>query len=277
MRLNMTVSSMAVGLVACGAVAGPVIVLNEGSPEAFRLVDADPSHPNLSFELDVEGPGGGSNGLYFRPVVIENGTECFGNFPGNLFPEVANIGYFNAAAGMTVDSATGSWVYTEPLCDVGSVLAAVKSRTPGEQFCQDGCWFESSGLAGDGVLYMPFRWHELGETDWFYGWSAFRVTEDFVGDCVFQCKPGVTDPMYTVQFTWLGAGYETEPNTGIVVGGGLCPADLNFDALLNFSDISEFLNLYSAGDLGADMNNDGDLNFLDVSVMIGMFGGGCGL
>lgn len=278
MRLIISSSMMAVGMIACGAVAEPVVVRNTpGNPSStFNLTDINPLSPNLSFALDPRSPGGGDNSIELRPVVIENGTQCFGAFPGNLFPEVANIGYFNSAAGMVVDAATGGWVYTEPLCDVGSVMGIVKTRVGGDFDCEPGCVFESSFLADDGVLYIPFRWHLDGETDWFYGWSAFQIIEEVLDDCVSQCKP-LSSPMSVMHFEWIGVGYETEANTGIVVGGGLCPADLNFDALLNFSDISEFLSLYSAGDLGADMNNDGDLNFLDVSVMIGMFGGGCGL
>lgn len=50
------------------------------------------------------------------------------------------------------------------------------------------------------------------------------------------------------------------------------PANFNLDTSLNHFDNSEFLSLYSAGDLTADLNGDGSLNFLDISVFIAAYG-----
>ncbi len=44
---------------------------------------------------------------------------------------------------------------------------------------------------------------------------------------------------------------------------------------LNFFDISEFLSVFSSGDLAADMNEDGVLNFFDISDFLGVFSSGC--
>ena len=52
-------------------------------------------------------------------------------------------------------------------------------------------------------------------------------------------------------------------------------ADMNNDGVLNFFDISIFLNAYVAGDPIADLNHDGALNFHDGSAFLGAYAGGC--
>ncbi len=54
-----------------------------------------------------------------------------------------------------------------------------------------------------------------------------------------------------------------------------CPADLTGDQLLNFFDISEFLQAFSGGDLLADFTSDGLLNFFDISEFLIEFAAGC--
>ncbi len=60
-----------------------------------------------------------------------------------------------------------------------------------------------------------------------------------------------------------------------VTFGSLCQADLNGDGVLNFFDVSAFLNAFAAGDLVADFNADGMLNFFDVSAFLSLFSAGC--
>ncbi len=54
-----------------------------------------------------------------------------------------------------------------------------------------------------------------------------------------------------------------------------CPADLNSDGLLDFFDLQEFLNWYSAGDLQADFIADGVLDFFDVQEYLNLYSAGC--
>lgn len=53
------------------------------------------------------------------------------------------------------------------------------------------------------------------------------------------------------------------------------PGDLNFDAILNFFDISIFIQAFVAQDSIADFNNDGIFNFFDISTFIAAFSEGC--
>lgn len=54
-----------------------------------------------------------------------------------------------------------------------------------------------------------------------------------------------------------------------------CRADLNGDGLLNFFDVSAFINAYTAMDPIADFTDDGLFNFFDVSAFISLFSQGC--
>jgi hypothetical protein len=55
----------------------------------------------------------------------------------------------------------------------------------------------------------------------------------------------------------------------------LCPADMNADGVLDFFDVSAFLNLYNAQNPEADFNGDGVFNFFDVSAFLNAFNQGC--
>lgn len=54
-----------------------------------------------------------------------------------------------------------------------------------------------------------------------------------------------------------------------------CLADLNYDGVANFFDLSLFLQYMALGDLRADLNFDGDLNFFDVTTFISSIQEGC--
>lgn len=54
-----------------------------------------------------------------------------------------------------------------------------------------------------------------------------------------------------------------------------CKADLYPDGVLNFFDVSAFINLYSQQDTIADWNQDGVFNFFDISGYIQSFKSGC--
>ena len=54
-----------------------------------------------------------------------------------------------------------------------------------------------------------------------------------------------------------------------------CPADLTGDGVLNFFDVSAFLNAFSNQDPAADFTGDGVYNFFDVSAFLNAFSAGC--
>jgi hypothetical protein len=58
-------------------------------------------------------------------------------------------------------------------------------------------------------------------------------------------------------------------------GTSPCPADLNGDGVLNFFDVSTFLNAYTAMLPDADFTGDGVFNFFDVSAFLNFYSAGC--
>lgn len=55
------------------------------------------------------------------------------------------------------------------------------------------------------------------------------------------------------------------------MGGGACIADLNFDALLDLSDVQVFINGFIGQTQAGDANGDGIFDLADVRVFIGSF------
>lgn len=54
-----------------------------------------------------------------------------------------------------------------------------------------------------------------------------------------------------------------------------CAADLTADGVLNFFDLSVYLQLFDAADPAADFTGDGQINFFDVSAFLSAFNAGC--
>jgi hypothetical protein len=76
-----------------------------------------------------------------------------------------------------------------------------------------------------------------------------------------------------------GLGTAVVSGTGTVVATGSllgCDADLAAPfGVLNFFDISEFINLYNARDPMADFNVDAAFNFFDITAFIDAYNAGC--
>ena len=58
-------------------------------------------------------------------------------------------------------------------------------------------------------------------------------------------------------------------------GAEPCPADFTGDGIINFFDVSAFLQLFGAQDPEADFTDDGIWNFFDVSAFLQAFAAGC--
>ncbi|MCC6675752.1 MAG: matrixin family metalloprotease [Phycisphaerales bacterium] len=54
-----------------------------------------------------------------------------------------------------------------------------------------------------------------------------------------------------------------------------CPADLNGDGIVDFSDYLEFLSFYDVGDLAVDFNGDGIVDFSDYLEFLTLYDAGC--
>ena len=98
------------------------------------------------------------------------------------------------------------------------------------------------------------------------------ITYDIDGDGIFNdptsgnFNPDApADESYSVA---LYIGYYQD-------GPAPCPADLTGDGMLNFFDVSAFLQAYNTMDPIADFTGDGMFNFFDVSAFLSAYNAGC--
>ena len=271
MNSKLTSSMLALSIASLAHAAPTVYSVGGGSSVQFQ--NYDPTLPDIEFRLESADYGGGSQTVGYRPLVVETGTQCFMPPAGLVEIEAANIHLF-ADAGMSIDSSTPSWVYTEPACDVGSVLDEV-FRTSGFEGCYT-CPDESSIYNFDtmGLRYLPIRYAQPGTSDWYYGWVAFEITKEINPSCQDLCA---MEDLHSIDFNVVAFAIESAPNTPIITGGGLCEADVNFDAQVDFFDISLFLQNLSNADPSADLNNDGNFDFFDISAFLSQVSDPCDL
>lgn len=71
------------------------------------------------------------------------------------------------------------------------------------------------------------------------------------------------------------AGIDDVRVLGVSCLDNSCPADLSGDGVLDFFDVSAFLNAYNAQDPVADFTGDGVLDFFDVSAFLNAYNAGC--
>jgi len=68
---------------------------------------------------------------------------------------------------------------------------------------------------------------------------------------------------------------ETSEFTACVILEGTCMADYTGDGMLDFFDVSAFLNAFNTQDPIAELTGDGVFDFFDISAFLNAFGAGC--
>jgi len=129
------------------------------------------------------------------------------------------------------------------------------------------------------VFYYPARIRQP-DNSYIYGWVATQVVDALSTDC--ELDPGDCDGQF---YTFcsipllriLGVGFETEPDTAIIVGGGLCPADLNADAVLDLADVQAFATAFIGMEPAADFDDNGLYDLADIQSFVTGFNTNCGL
>lgn len=105
------------------------------------------------------------------------------------------------------------------------------------------------------------------------GWNTveFRVSD----------HAAITDQM-VFRFTSQDTPNNSVTESGIdafrvfdILCGSACPADFTGDGVLDFFDVSAFINAFNAQSPDADINADGVYDFFDVSAYIDLFSSGC--
>jgi hypothetical protein len=274
-------SLITITLAACAATASasPKVVHFTGHKDTnVLLTDYDQSLPNVRLRLNLQGFGGGKATNYYAPVLVEDEVVCFGTQPSENDIEAAELANFDypAEPGTLLEPAIGGWIYTEPLCDKRQILPSVLSEYTGGDIggpadCET-CYpvrAQIDNVPGE-IHYIPFRVKAMSSSDWSYGWVAFSINEIYTPLCYDDtCEPD--HPRTRLFFDYVAAGLESEPNTPIIAGGGLCPGDINFDAQRDTFDVFDYLDLFNTMDAAADYDNDGTLDIFDVFAFLDDF------
>ncbi len=114
-----------------------------------------------------------------------------------------------------------------------------------------------------------------------YDRLPYFVALDISDPTMISVAGGYTPPFlpFPIAQHINGMMYLSKSNYTIPVslefGCETCVADLNGDGVLDFFDVSAFLNAYNSADPQADLNGDGILNFFDVSAFLNEYNNGC--
>ncbi len=271
------------------ALAAPEVVLFDPSAPfdpatgIIDLVDVDPTAPDIRLSYFATDPGGGSNAEVWHPEIIGAGWSPFGGNGLEVESSIMSEEYL--AAGTVVPTATpGPWgvahedVYygagpdDYPLTHIGYEVF------PFQDSCLSCSYLEDFLTLDEGVYYVVMRWEDNAQT--YYGWVAFNVEylaypPSCIFDDGFSCNGYDLKGLRQLGLRYVAAGWETEPGTPITTGGGLCRADMNFDARFDFFDVAAYLSAYVAQDPSADYTDDGSFDFFDVSAFIDEYNAGC--
>lgn len=299
----MNIAITVLAATAATAIASPEVVrFDPDAPfnpwnDTIRLTDLDPNAPDVRLGLYAIDPGGGSNAAYWIPQIV--GGPAGPVIESNIGAQATSgpsggyrygNNYDELPAGSQVSGSTpGPW----GVANGDSFSFGGGNTYPLELLIFEGFPFNPDcqlcgyvvelpdGLSSTtpGIKYVGTRWEDDGQT--YYGWVALRV-ELFaypdacvVDDPFSDCDPSHFADLIGFQLRYVAAAYETEPDTPITVGGGLCPADFNFDAQINFFDVAAYLDAFIAQDPAADLVPDGQLNTFDLAQFLTLYFSPC--
>lgn len=289
-------SALTLGLCVGQSLAEPQVI-RFAPTDAITLSDVEPAAPSIVLGSFITDPGGGSNGGALQPTlflsdfpgfgetaestagpratIVDNYGDMRANSYDELFfgdvldasaPVYWGVSSFDTWYGAPPDNYSldsVAWISFGSGCVPRNHIAYVNGDTS----------TSIDNSVPSGIYYIGFRWDDdLGDTR--YGWVAFEFErQDYTGP--EPCDDFEYSLVSTSSFNYIAAGWETEPEASIVVGGGLCPADLNFDANVDFFDVSTFLDAYTDADSMADLNDDGMIDFFDVSTFLSLYNTSC--
>ncbi len=185
----------------------------------------------------------------------------------------------NGGPGANTDVDGGTTILTSPVMDASGDASVIEytrwyNNSWGDSPMADSMFVDVSDNAGASWVSLEIVGPAGSEVTG--GW----ITKQFPINDVAGISP---TSQFMIRFSVgdLGAGSVIEAGIDAVnlsqfdCTGNACPADLTGDGALDFFDISGFLTLFAAGDLGADFNSDGALDFFDISSFLTAFSAGC--
>ena len=213
---------------------------SDGIPDGVSIANADRDFDSLpDSDLDGDGLFDWSWTVRFYQPGTGNDFDSDGDTGVAATSSSDTIGVsFGFPEGSAVDNGDGTFTY--------NIDTAVDAAGTGEEdrFALYNPPIDD-GMGGELILYNGGYW-----------FGGFACT----GGLISTGGAGY-NPAAMFQFSLYGPGVDNP-----------CPADLNGDGMLNFFDVSLFLQGYNTG---ADYNGDGSTNFFDVSAFLTDYNAGC--
>lgn len=267
----------------------PHLVMPPGTNGTLVEVSVDPGDPDQIFITNAGGSNKFTIGFRIDQHNFQVSDPCFTAPPSNrnAFPatdrdglaspngnwlKAVNCGAFGCRAGWSMFSQLGlcepsgdwamaaTWSSLDCTPDFG---ACCLPNGTCEQMWVDDCIAAGGEYQGDGV--------DCADTN-------CPIPE---GACCFSngfCLVLPESNCLGAGGTYAGHGTDCGDHNGDGAPDACtppCVADRNSDGLLDFFDIQDFLNDYSASNMSADMNADGQYDFFDVQIYLNLFSTGC--
>ena len=275
-------ASIAVGCLICTAHAEPIVLRFEPENYSFETSQFSDQLPDIRVYLDYIS-GGGARWMWPGLQATQWSPFDDPNPPPFFAEQSATENEYNATPlGAVVNDSSGPWssafTYIEPEVEWPEVFFDFSGSGCGVEGCDPYDLANSNGITGPGVYAVPMRFTQSAHgSDPHFAWLAFRIFQRQFAECENTCTPEPDDLITFNLMEYIGFGYETEPNTPITNGGGLCESDLNYDTVLDLADVQVFAQSFIGGSTQADLNLDGVFDLADIQRFIGSFLSGCAL
>ena len=276
-RLAIGAALAAGAVVSSTTLAEPVVLRFDAGATQIALSDYSDAVPALRLYRHIEVGGGGTMAV---PAIIPEGSPPGGDCePQPFASEIAAFASFPLPGmlGGVIDPGQSNWNDAYACNGYESSWFPLLTGINEFSCSAEGCPPDLDTAFGieAGVYLFPLRIEGDGGA-WHAAWVAVDLRIEVIPECSFCTNGGPLTDLETASFTHIGFGYETQPNTPMIAGGGLCEADLNFDAVLDLADVQGFATGFLSGGSAADLNGDGVFDLADIQRFIGSFNTGCG-
>jgi len=274
-------------------VEGQYTIKDEIQANGQPYIDPSTGRPvnwnNASYErMNVQASGTASTtGATFRGRPAIYAWQDHGNGTNNpdLSVEIVEVpvpdeGLLHVACKVT-DLGDGTWRYDYAVHNQNSDLNIGSFSVPNGGSASDFYFNDIDHHDGPDSLISGDDWAPV-EGAGSVSWSC----DSFIGNPNANAIRWGT--MYNFSFVSDAAPVDGEVTVGMwklpgmqltanvqVPGAGVCIADLTGDGMLDFFDVSAFLNAFNAQDPAADFDDNGMYDFFDVSAFLNAFNAGC--
>ncbi len=248
------------GIVAVGS--RTFFVLGEGFTFAkVHLFDASTGDITRVLQADIENYNGDQGGQFADTIDINNGLVAVGAPHRSVFFDFSGAAYvFDAHSGDQLE-----FLFPDDRQDRDHFGSSVALDHDGTLVIGANEDDDTAFSGGSAYLYDANSGSEITKL----------LASDGEAFHMFGSSAAIENGVLAIGATGFGT---SDFEGAVYVFGevaGTCAADMTNDGVLDFFDISAFLNAYNAQDPIADLTNDGQFDFFDVSAFLNEYNMGC--